>query len=184
MTREHATAILHKLKLLYPGTYSGITKEDGEDLVNTWTDIFANDEYNLVSMALTACIRENKTGFAPSIGEISQKMRLISAPERMTAAEAWTLLDKAAQNSQYDFRKEFDKLPPVIQKFVGQPIALRDYSNMSAEKFDTVVRSHFLRYYNEQIAHDEELAALPETAKQYRMMLSQSSEDETKQLNE
>jgi hypothetical protein len=78
-------------------------------------------------------------------------------PNEMTEAEAWALVRKAASNSFYgQAAKEFDKLPPILQRLVGTPNQLRDWGMMDSNEFNTVVASNFQRSYRARVKSDKE----------------------------
>ena len=63
----------------------------------------------------------------------------------MTAQEAWNLVARAIRNSGYESRKEYDNLPPDIQRLVGSPEQLRDWAMMDSSTVHSVVASNFQR---------------------------------------
>lgn len=182
MTREETTSILSIIKAAYPRSYAHMKSADAAAVLNLWAMQFKDDDYSLVSAAVQAYISSNTSGFEPSPGQIREKMRLLSSPKRMTAAEAWNIVLQAAKKAYYKPAPAFKSLPPQLQIIIGNWESLESIERAAGTDLE-VKKSNFIRLYNEQSAHDEELAALPETVQQYRtMMLSQAPANDTKQL--
>lgn len=130
-----------------------------------WAEMFARDDVALVAAAVKALIESDSKGFPPHIGAVKEKLRLISAGDEMTEAEAWGIVAKALRNSAYGSREEFDKFPPVIKRIVGSPSQLREWSMMDSETVHSVVASNFQRSYKAIAQREKELAKLPPDVK-------------------
>jgi len=161
MTREETLKIMAILRAAYPQYYRSISKQEALDTLNLWTDLFADDDTALVAAAVKALIAGDTREFPPLIGTIKEKMRQITQPKEMTEAEAWGLVAKAIRNSGYSAKKEFDKLPPVIQRIVGSPSQLREWGMMNSETVHSVVASNFQRAYRTMAKREQEWAKLP-----------------------
>ena len=59
-----------------------------------------------------------------------------------------------------------ERLPPVVQKLVGNPRQLYEWSMMDSEKVDTVVASNFQRSYKVRAKHEREMLSIPADVKQ------------------
>ena len=82
--------------------------------VNTWFLMLADYPYHQVQMALKAYIATDTSGFAPSIGQIIDKMQMINSNAEQNEMEAWSLVSKALRNGNYKSREEFEKLPDLV----------------------------------------------------------------------
>lgn len=184
MTREETAKILSVIRVAYPRAYAHLSEEDISTMINLWHRHFENDDYALVAAATTAYIDSNTTGFEPNIGQIKEKMRLISAPERMDANAAWQIILKAANDAYYAPVPAFNSLPPLLQKFVGDWKNLIDIYNADTTTL-SVMKSDFMKQYNAHYERADELASLPESARQYRAaLLSRNNDDENGLLGE
>ena len=110
MTREDTIKILSVLRGAYPAFYRDITKQEAESTIALWESMFDEEPYELVAAAVKAFISGDGKGFPPAIGQIKERIRLITTPEEMTEQEAWSYVSKALRNSTYGSVEEFAKL--------------------------------------------------------------------------
>lgn len=132
--------------------------------VKAWHLIFSDMPYSAVQAAAIAFAANDTKGFMPSPGQIMDKLHMM-ADQGMDSAEAWRLVKKALANSSYGAAEEFAKLPELVQRVVGSPAQLRDWSRMDVEELDTVVASNFARIYRERKQRRKEVASLPENVR-------------------
>lgn len=165
MTREQTLDILTVLQAAYPNFYKGMTKQQADAVIDLWATMFADEPLELVAMAVKAHICNDKKGFPPHIGAIKEAIIKLQTPDEMTEMEAWGHIRKAIGNGLYGSQKEFDKLPPVLQRLVGSPNQLREWAMMDEETVASVVASNFQRSYKARAAHERELLALPADVK-------------------
>lgn len=161
MDRTETIATLAILRGAYPNFYRGISKIEAEDTVNLWLDIFGRYPFKLVIAAVKSFIEADEKGFPPVPGQIMAKIRLITESERQGEAEAWALVAAAIKNGIYGYREEFDRLPPTIQRIVGNPEQLRDWAMMDSDSVHSVIASNFQRAYRTASAREAEIAKLP-----------------------
>lgn len=161
MTLEETGIIMDILKTAYPRFYSGPNAPDKVKTLSLWEETFVHDDVALVAAAVKAMIESDSKGFPPHIGAVKEKLRLISAGDEMTEAEAWGIVAKALRNSTYGSREEFDKLPPMVRRIVGSPSQLREWAAMDSEAVHSVVSSNFQRSYRAIAQREREIAKLP-----------------------
>lgn len=166
MTREDTIKILSVLRGAYPAFYRDITKQEAESTIALWESMFDEEPYELVGAAVKAFISGDGKGFPPAIGQIKERIRLITTPEEMTEQEAWSLVSKALRNSTYGSEEEFAKLPPEIQAVVHDPGQLRQWAMSPAEDVETVIASNFMRSFRAKQKVSKEYMALPTSVKQ------------------
>lgn len=172
MNRNETTQVLRILKIAYPVFYKDITKEEAEAIVDLWHTMFESDDVLLVINAVKAFIATDVKGYPPVIGVIKNKMRDISQPETLTEMEAWSLVKKAASNSGYNAKQEFDKLPPIIQKIIGNHNVLRDWGTMDISQIDTVIQSNFMRSFKVCSEREKEHLALPQSVREFSSQIA------------
>ena len=127
----------------------------------TWADMLSEYTYEQVNAALKAYILSDNSGFAPSVGQIVDKIQTLTRPQELNEMEAWSLVSKALKNGYYGAEEEFAKLPPIVQKAVGQPSQLRAWA--TDEEYDeSVVSSNFMRSYRSEIARAQQISKLPQ----------------------
>jgi hypothetical protein len=170
MTREDTIKILSVLRGAYPAFYRDITKQEAESTIALWESMFDEEPYELVGAAVKAFISGDGKGFPPAIGQIKDRIRLITTPEEMTEQEAWAYVSKALRNSTYGSEEEFAKLPPEVQAVVHDPGQLRQWAMSPAEDVESVIASNFMRSFRVKQKTTKEYMALPTEVK--RLMIS------------
>lgn len=166
MTREGIIKILSVLRGAYPAFYRDIDKQEAESVINLWESMFAEEPYGVVAAAVKAFISGDSKGFPPSIGQIKEKIRIITQPEEMTEQEAWSYVAKAIRNSIYGSIEEFAKLPPEVRSVVHDPSQLRQWALTGATEVQTVVASNFMRSFRAKQKAAREYISLPLEVKQ------------------
>lgn len=160
MNREESKQVLMVTQSAFPNWKI----PDKTVAVNLWQTMFADYDYQLVMTALQTYITSDRSGFAPSIGQLLDIIRKLTTEEDMNGNEAWALVNNALRNSTYNSQAEFDKLPPAVQKAVGSPNML--YQWATDENYnESVTSSNFLRAYKVVCDRERERAMLPNSAK-------------------
>ena len=180
MTRDETIMILSTLKAAYPHAYKGMSRRDGEALINLWERQFAGEDPQAVAAAVDALISTRTAGYSITPGEVKEQLQKLRAVNQLSEADAWAMVSKACSNGIYGYREEFAKLPPEVQRAVGRPEQLREWAMMDTEAVQSVVASNFMRNYRATQQRTKEMAMLPQTVQQ---MLSGVA-DSMKMLNE
>ena len=163
MDRTDAAKILAVLKAAYPHSFKDLTKRDAESVLDLWSQMFSEDPYEEVSAAVYALIAKRKDGYSPTVGEVKEQLFTIKNTEKLSEQSAWALVSKACQNGLYGYRKEFEKLPPEVQRAVGAPEQLKAWAAMDADTVESVISSNFMRGYKAQMEREKESAKLPQS---------------------
>lgn len=169
MTYGEICGVLAILKAAYPHSFKDMGRADAETTAKLWQRMFTDDPASDVTAAVYALISTRKEGFSPTIGEVKDKIQFMRAADALSASGAWALVAKAARNGLYGYEAEFAKLPPAIQKTVGQASQLREWAMMDENTLNSVVASNFMRSYRAVAKQEEELAKLPT---ELRLMLA------------
>ena len=146
MNRQETIKALSVLKAAYPMFYSKQTKGDLEITVNLWETIFANDDYQVVMVALKELISKH-SGFPPDIAALRKQMddMTFAAIGEPTDEELWRMLAKAASNGYYGYQQEWQKLPSILKRYLGAPETLREFAVMEETTLNTVAKGQFLK---------------------------------------
>lgn len=146
MTREETASMLTILKTAYPSFYSKMKSRDGELTLELWSEMFRDDPVEIVKFALYKLI-EGHNGFPPDIADVKSKMReIISASTgEPTDEELWLILKKAIEKGIYDAKEEFEKLPPVLQRYCGSPETIRELATGDTDILNTVTHGQFMK---------------------------------------
>lgn len=159
---EEARKIIAVMMVSYPN----FKPIDTEFMATTWADMLSEYTYEQVNTALRCYITTDKSGFAPAIGQIVDKIKTVSEPQQLNELEAWGLVYNAIRNSGYHADEEFAKLPPIVQKAVGSPSQLRNWGMTDIDSLETVAQSNFLRTYRVVAKREDEISRMPSQIRQ------------------
>lgn len=174
MTYDETAKIFSVLKANYANFFKGVSRLDAEAMLKLWTKMFSDEPYEVVSAAVMSFIASDIKGFPPNVGLIKAHVRKLTKKPEMTEQEAANLILKAATNSIYNSKQEFEKLPPTLQRLVGSPNKLKEYALMDIEVLNTVVSSNIQRSFKIIQQQEKEYAALPTSIKQLSSALAEN----------
>lgn len=157
MTETEVKQLLAMTQAVYP-SYNPPSREAA---VNAWLMCLSEYDNNVVMAAFKAYITTDTSGFAPSIGQLLDKLHAIQSPQELNEMEAWSLVSKALRNGYYGAVEEFDNLPPLVQKAVGSPDNLRNWSQTDVKAIETVIQSNFMRSYAAIVKREYEIKKMP-----------------------
>lgn len=157
MTETEVRQLLAMAQAVYPN-YNPPSREVA---VNAWLMCLSEYDNNVVMVAFKAYITTDTSGFAPSIGQLLDKLHAIQSPQELNEMEAWSLVSKALRNGYYGAVEEFDNLPPLVQKAVGSPDNLRNWSQTDTNSIENVVQSNFMRSYRLVVNRENEIKKMP-----------------------
>ena len=154
------------LTMTYPEFYNRPGSPDMKQTIKIWASMFQDDPLSVVVAAVKALIISDVKGYPPKIGQIKEKIRLLTTQDELSEGEAWSLVANALRNGLYGSKEEFEKLPPDIQRIVGSSNKLREWAMMDTETMQSVVASNFQRDYRVRAKRKAEIEALPSDIKQ------------------
>ena len=191
MTVDETLKIFAVLKANYSNFFKSMSRIDAEAMVNLWAEMFADEPYEAVGMAIKSYIASDVNGYPPNVGVIKEQMRKLTQTESLTEQEAINLITKACKNGNYGSEEEFNKLPPILQRLVGSPRQIKEWALMDKDAFNSVVTSNLMRSYRVMAERERQHQALPgniqnyiaEMSKQFRLegnskLLQGGSEDD------
>ena len=155
MTRDEVKEII----MIMTYTYSNYKPADITATLDTWTAILASYQFEHIRAALHSYILSDTKGFAPTPGQLIDKIPVQSFD--MTEMEAWGMVNKALSNSSYHAKEEFDKLPLVVQKTLGRFEVLQEWAGMEIDTVQSVIQSNFIRNYRTVLQREKERNKLP-----------------------
>lgn len=156
MKREEIVKIIRIICDCYPNYKPNNLTET----VDVWNMMLSDYTYEQISLALKAYILADTNGFAPSIGQLVDRVNTFSQPQELNELEAWSLVYKAIRNSGYNSEYEFSLLPDIVRKAIGTPNQLRAWA-MDENFNEQVVGSHFIRCYRSEVAKDSDFRKMP-----------------------
>lgn len=174
MTREDVIKLLMMIKAAYPN----YNPQDKNVAANIWYEMLKEYDANTVLASFKAYVASDSSGFAPSIGQIIGRLRMVNNEATdMDALEAWALVSRAIRNGYYGAEVEFAKLPPMVQKAVGSPANIRNWATTDLKSVESVIMSQFISSYKTVQKRESETGMLKEhlaLMEKERMQLGQS----------
>lgn len=167
MTREEAKKII----MVIVSTYPNWKPADMSFTVDAWASALEAFTYQQISTALKAFIVSDTSGFAPAPGQIIGLLDRVTNNQELNEMEAWLLVSKALRNGYYGAEQEFERLPPIVQKAVGSPSQLRNWSQTDSDSVENVIQSNFMRTYRQELTKNREIRKVPQDT---RFTLEQS----------
>ncbi|MBR3236949.1 MAG: hypothetical protein IKF99_00775 [Oscillospiraceae bacterium] len=157
MTRDETKVLIRTIKAAYPN----YKPEDMTETIDLWSVMLSETDYKKASKALAKYIVTDRTGFAPSIGQLLAK----GQEDEMDPLTAWALVAKAIRRSAYYAEEEFEKLPALVQKAIGSHVNLQAWSQLPPDTVHSVTQSQFISAYKSVTAREREEAAIPESVR-------------------
>lgn len=160
MNRSDVNKIMAILEVAYPNWIAKLHDEKLKIMLNMWTEMFEDDDPNLVATAVKAIMLSDPSPFPPTIGAIKSKMYELTHQDELTEQEAWNLVSSAIDNSGYNAKAEYEKLPDIIKSMIT-PSMLHEYALMSTDQVQSVIASNFMRSYRVRKEKNKEYQLLP-----------------------
>lgn len=171
MTRAEFSVILAKISRFYPKFYEG---QDASKVAEDWYTEggFEHIAFGQVERAVRAYC--NTAKFPPTLADIKAQMVESYLQDKPTAMQAFQRISSAVKKStdRENAVKQYNELPPILRKLVNDPSVLRDWNQVSAESFQTVVMSAIRESYRELTSREAKYYAFPEDlqmAEQWRV---------------
>jgi hypothetical protein len=161
VTFDETTQILTLLQSEYPQSFAKMDERMMALKQRLWFSEFQYDDYKAVYAVVRAIMSAGDREFAPNISKIREKLRSYSTDGEMSEQEAWAMVSKAICNGIYGYKEEYEKLPPPIQKAVGQPEQLKRWAVMDENDVQSVVASNFQRSFRAIMSRERELSKIP-----------------------
>ena len=165
MSREEVKQLLMRVQASYPNWKP---QPNIQMVVDVWHEYLAEYDYKVILAGLNAYITTDTSGFAPSVGQVLQKLKTYQDKDEISEMQVWGIIRKAICNANYHAKDEYNALPPVLQKVVGTPDNLRQWAMMDSSEVDSVIQSNVLRTYRTVRKQEIEYEKIPE---KYRLML-------------
>jgi len=163
VTREEMLLVFGEMRKTYPVYYKQLTRQEAENMVSVWADLFVDYPASLILSAAKQFMMNDTKGFPPVPGQIMAIVNatLKPASDVPSEAEAWEQVKRAVSNSAYNAGKEFAKLHPILKRLVGGPDTLYRWALMDEEVLDMNIRPMICRSYNQYAEQERTDKLLP-----------------------
>lgn len=156
ITQDEFKILVKAMKAVYPQE----TFLPDEDAAKVWFGLLKDLDYKTLSHAVQKHMMVSR--FPPTIADLREQAVSVgnAVPDDQSELAAWSMVRQAISNSSYHSEEEFARLPPLIQKAVGNPANLREMAGMDMDTVNSVEQSHFIRSYRTMIAREREMQKL------------------------
>lgn len=161
MTRDEVKKVL----IVIENTFATFKVENKTQTIDVWYSFLRDIPYEVIDYALKAYIATSGSAFAPSIPQLIAMARKPQELSQTDEVTAWRLVRNAIRRGLYYYDEEFKKLPPDVQRVVGEPSQLRDWAMLESETIDSVIQSNFTKRYQTMQKRQTEIEALPESVR-------------------
>ena len=165
MDRETIIKVMSIMKIAYPRFYANITKTEAEQSIMLWQDAFKYDDPNLLVLAVKELITTLQ--YPPTVADVKNMMRKITAVDEKNENDYWNELDKAVRNCLYNTQEVFDKLSDPIKRVIGSPAQLRELALSDADTFATVTKGQFLKQIKIVIEREKDVKSMSPDVKAF-----------------
>lgn len=156
MTREDTIKLIRVITSTYPNW----KPQNMTDTIDAWTWALEEYPFEAIQVAYKIYIRTDTSGFAPSVNQLITNLQKGNKIETMSDGEAWAMVKKAIQNGNYGSEEEFAKLPPIVQKAVGDANMIRQWAMSETSEVNTVIASNFRKTYNTLVDRESQRTSI------------------------
>ena len=138
-----------------------------QDAFNVWYMMLRDLSYEVLSSAVQKHMMTSP--YPPTIADLRAAAAQFAPGEadtQLTELEAWELVRRAISNSGYHASEEFELLPRLVQKAVGNPANLREWAAMDIDTVNSVEQSHFIRSYRTVVSRENDMQKLSPVMRQ------------------
>lgn len=144
MTREDVQELLAMTQSIY----TNFKPANKIATVNGWHFMLKDIQKEKVLKAFEIFCKTDTSGFAPSPSQILKlSNEIFEKNQSITDLESWSIVRKALRNSIYHSKEEFEELPEICKRVVGNHESLKEWALKDTDEVETVIMSHFLRTY-------------------------------------
>lgn len=159
MTTEETRNILSIIRSNYPNSFTNMSREQSEVMLELWQGAFEKVPYEVVSRAVQDIIYHDTRDFAPNIGQVNRKIKEMLMPDAMDAAmAAWREALEAARSCWFEESADtFAKLPERTQRVLGLD-GFRQLAMNTPEQNQIYEKQRFEKSYIQLYESDAERA--------------------------
>ena len=147
MTDQEVSKMFLMIKAAYPRVFKDYDAGMMANYIDAWLMVFKDIPAEQGFAGLKAYMSTETSGFPPSPGQIMDCIHRLKPDDLPNEMEAWSLVDRAVRNSNYNADEEFAKLPQIVRRAIRNPARLREWARMDIATYQTVEQSNFMRTY-------------------------------------
>lgn len=179
MSRDNIIAILGILKTAYPRFYANMAKNQAEETIALWQEMFKDTDIRVLTIAVKRLITHLE--FPPTVADVKKEIVKITSDNKNTI-DYWQEAFKMMCSALYMQKEEFNTYSDICKKFFGNVDNLRSYGAMDRQEVINNIQPRFLRYAENYQKQEKENMMLPNDYK--KMVQKLVSKFEVKKLEE
>ena len=177
MKKENIIAILGILKTAYPRFYANMTKNEAEETIALWYEMFKSEDIRILTLAVKRLITHLE--FPPTIADIKKEIVKMTSKDE-SVMDYWQYVVKMMGKANYMQADEFEQYPEICKRFFGSVGNLRPYGMMEQEYTINNIQSRFIKFAENYQKEQNERKMLPP---EFNSMVDKLINDmETKQI--
>jgi hypothetical protein len=158
LSRDNIIAILGILKTAYPRFYANMAKNQAEETIALWQEMFSDTDIRILTIAVKRLIAHLE--FPPTIADVKKEIVKITTKQESNI-DYWQEAFKMMSNANYMQKEEFDTYSDVCKKFFGNVDNLRSYGTMDRKEVINNIQPRFLKYVENYQKQEKENMMLP-----------------------
>ena len=158
MTRDNVIAILGILKTAYPKFYKEMKKNEAEETISLWQEMFSDTDIRILTIAVKRLITHFE--FPPTIADVKKEILKITTKQENNI-DYWQEVLKMMSNALYMKKEEFDNYSDICKRFFGNVDNLRSYGEMEKQEVINNIQPRFLKYAENYQKEKKENMLLP-----------------------
>lgn len=140
ITREEFATLVKGINSVFPDCIKD------KDAFDVWYLLLNDLSYEVLSTAIHKYMMTEK--FPPKPADIRRLSAQMTTDGIPSEVEAWAMVRKALESLKWDNpQEEYDKLPEVVRRAVGNPANLKEWAMSDMGDVETVISSNFMRTY-------------------------------------
>lgn len=152
MTERETAKIIALLREYYKDSESTTLQAK----VKAWHLLLCDYDYAEAERAVLELASKYQNEFMPAPARLIETIRSAKSVNSLSAQEAWNMVSKAVSRTDwFNPSKQFDALPPEVQRAVGDANMLKEWGMVDVNTFNTVIYSNFLKAFNVQRERDK-----------------------------
>lgn len=163
MNDNQIRQVLTILKAAYPNTYKNLSKAELGNIYRLYDLLLGEYDAAIVVEALKNYIRKNS--LPPTVAGLIREIDILM-PNENTPMQLWQTLEEVARRASVFTSVDFKELPPPLQTWIGDCSKVKEFGQMDAATFNTVIKGQFLKTIETIIEKQKAMERLPENVKQ------------------
>jgi hypothetical protein len=169
VNRDNIIAILGILKTAYPRFYANMKKNEAEETIALWQEMFSDTDIRILTIAVKRLITHLE--FPPTIADVKKEIVKITS-DNTNIMDYWQEAFEMICNASYMSLEEFEKYSSICKRFFGSVSNLRPYGAMERDYVLNNIQPRFLKYAETYKKEEKENLMLPA---EYRGMINKLS---------